>query len=286
MRQEIMMPMKKKAVFLALSVLWALAVYGSTVNDGSLRYEVLLTGKMLDDAKLNVQFIKALDITFGRFIFLAASDRFYLLGWGGIEPVGQKVAGTVSSFAYTPDGLLMAVRDKELCHMDLQGNLSRLFGLPSRSMGIAAGKYVMYVYDRNKDRQKNALYVIAKGGKYAKLFEIPAPISSVVEMNNAILFAAGSALFHYDIKSKELTPFFALPKDKEIISIAADEASGRIYFSTAGSFYIIKGNSAVMISDKFGGVLKFFDNGLIIFDPDKKLLIRIVGLNDMTGVGE
>jgi hypothetical protein len=280
-----LIPMTRRALLFALSVLWAFAAFGLPVKDGSLRYEVLLTGKMLDDAKLNAQFIKTLDITYSRFILLSTNDRFYLLGWGGIEPMGQRIAGTISSFAYTSDGLLMVIREKELCHMDRHGNLFRLFGLPSSSMGMAAGKNVMYVYDRRKDRQGSALYAIAKGRKYTKLFEIPAPINSVVEMNNAILFATGSALFSYNIANKDLTPLFALPKNQEIISIAADAASGRIYFSTANSFYVIEGDSAVMISDKFGGVLRYFDNGLIIFDPVKKFLIRAAGLNEMAGVG-
>ena len=277
--------MIRRALLFALSVLWALAANGLPAKDGSPRYEILLTGKMFDDAKLNAQFIKALDITYSRFILLSTNDRFYLLGWGGIEPMGQRIAGTISSFAYTSDGLLMVIREKELCHMDRQGNLSRLFGLPSRSMGIASGKNVMYVYDRGRDPQGSSLYAIARGRKYTKLFEIPAPINSVVEMNNAILFATGSALFSYNIANKELTPLFALPKEQEIISIAADAASGKIYFSTASSFYVIAGNSAALISDKFGGVLRYFDNGLIIFDTGKNFLIRVMGLNEMAGAG-
>ncbi len=275
--------MNKKTVLLSFSALWMLTAYGQPAKNGSLRYEVLLTRQMLADAKLNAKFIKALDITASRLILLSTSDRFYLLGWGGLEPVGQKVVGTVSSFAYTPDGFLMAVRDRELFHMDPRGNFSRLIGLPRRSMGIAAGKYVMYIYGRSKDRQKNALYVIAKGGKYTRLFEIPTPFNSVVEINNTILFATGSALFSYNIVNKELNPLFALPKDQEIISIAVDESSNQIYFSTAGMIYALNDNGASQISDQFGGVLKYFDDGLIVFDSNKKFLIRIAGLGNKNG---
>ena len=273
-----MIPMTRRAVLFSLSVLAAVVANALPVKDGSLRYEVLLTGKMLDDAKLNAPFIKTLDITYSRFILLSTNDRFYLLGWGGIEPMGQRIAGTISSFACASDGLLMVVREKELCYMDRRGNLARLFGLPSRSMGIACGKNVMYAYDRGRDRRGSSLYAIARGRKYTKLLETPAPINSVAEMNNAILFATGSALFSYNIANKELSPLFALPKEQEIISIAADAASGKIYFSTAGKFYLMNDKGASLISDQFGGVLRYFDNGLIVFDPGKKLLIRIVGL--------
>ncbi len=278
--------MNKKTFFLIFPMLLALAAYGQPAKNGSLRYEVLLTRQMLAAAGLNAPFIKALDITASRLILLATSDRFYLLGWGGIKPVGQRVMGTISSFACTPDGFMMAIRDRELGHMSSRGNFSRLLGLPRRSMGMAAGKNVMYVYGRSKERQGNALYVIAKGGRYTKLFGIPTPINSVVEINNTILFATGSALFSYNIANKELSPLFGLAKDKEIISIAVDESSNQIYFSTAGSIYALNDNGASPISDQFGGVLKYFDDGLIVFDPGKKILIRIVGLTDKTGVAE
>lgn len=276
----------KKALIFALLAQGALAAHSSQAKDASVRYEVLLNGKLLDDARLQEKFIGALDITSSRLILLSTNDRFYLLGWGGIEPVGQRVAGTISSFAYSSDGFLMIVRDRMISSMDPRGNLSTLFGLPDKSMGIGAGKHVMYVYDREKGRRKNALYVLAKGGKYAKLFEIPTPISAVVEINNTVVFATGSALFVYNIKNKEIKPLFALPKDKEIVSIAVDASSSRIYFSTAGAFYALNDDGAVIVSDKLGGVLRYFDDGLIVFDPDKRLLMRITGLSGKVGIAE
>ncbi len=276
----------KKALVFALLAQWALTAYGSQAKSDPVRYEVLLDGKRLNDASLKEKFIRALDITSRRLILLSTNDRFFLLGWGGLEPVGQRVADTISSFAYSPDGFLMIVRDRMISSMDPRGNLSTLFGLPNKSMGISAGKLVMYVYDRERGRKKSALYALAKGGKYAKLFEIPTPINSVIEINNTIVFATGSALFVYDIKKKEITPLFALPKDKEVVSIAADVSSGRIYFSTDSSFYALNDSGAVIISEKLGGLLRYYDDGLIVFDPEKRLLMRITGLGDQAGTSD
>ncbi len=276
----------KKALVFALLAQWALTAYGSQAKSDPVRYEVLLDGKRLNDASLKEKFIRALDITSRRLILLSTNDRFFLLGWGGLEPVGQRVADTISSFAYSPDGFLMIVRDRMISSMDPRGNLSTLFGLPNKSMGISAGKLVMYVYDRERGRKKSALYALAKGGKYAKLFEIPTPINSVIEINNTIVFATGSALFVYDIKKKEITPLFALPKDKEVVSIAADVSSGRIYFSTDSSFYALNDSGAVIISEKLGGLLRYYDEGLIVFDPEKRLLMRITGLGDQAGTSD
>lgn len=260
--------------------LWSLVANGFPIKDDSLHYEILLTNKMLNDIQLNEKFITSIDITSKRLILLSTNDQFYLLGWGGIKPIGEKVTGSIASYAFTSDNLLLTIRNNELCSFDSLGNLSQLFKLPNYGMGISAGKYVMYVYDRNKEKVKHALYLIAKGGKYTKLFEVPSPIQSVVEINNSILFATGSDLFKFDIKSKDLKVLVALQKDKEIKSIAVDSSNNRIYFSTENAIYALKDSSAVIITKDFGGVLRYFNNGLIVFNPEKKLLVRILGIED------
>jgi hypothetical protein len=269
-----------KLLFSAFFTFLVLFANSSPAKEDSLRIEVLLTGKMLSDVQIEANFINDLDITSDRLILLSTNNRFYLLGWGGIDAVGQNVTDTIRSFACTPDGFVMAVRDKELCYMDTLGNISKLFGLPSDAMGISAGKYVMYVYDRDKGKTKYALYAIARGGKYTRLFEIKTPINSVVELNNSLLFATGNALFRMNPKKKDLKIVVALPKGKEIKSVTADSASNRIYFSTDSTVYTMKDSSAVIISDEFGGMVRYFNNGLLVFNPDKKFLIRISGIEN------
>jgi hypothetical protein len=174
----------------------------------------------------------------------------------------------------------MIISNNDICNYDSLGNLSKRIKLPSVGMGISSGSYVMYVYDHNKNEQKNALYLIAKGGKYSKLFEVTAPINSVIEMHNSILFSSENGLFSFNLMSKEVKALAALPKNEEIKSVAVDTSSDRIYFSTDNSIYTLKGSSPVFITDKFGGGLRFFNDGLIVFNPEKKFLIRIVGIED------
>jgi hypothetical protein len=265
-------------VFFAIAELCA---YGlPAVKDDSLRFEILLSKKMLNEIHLDVKFIESLEITSNQLIMLSSTDQFYVLGWGGIEPVGQKVADTISSYTYTSDGYLLIVRNKELCYIDSLGNFAKLYDLPSQAMGITAGVDVMYVYDRNKDQIKHALFVIAKGGKYVELFVVPSPIMSVVEMNQSILFSSGNALFTFNPKNKELKAVAVLQKDKEIISITVDTSRNRIYFSTENSIYALKDSSLVIITDVLGGILKYHIDGLLVFNPEKKFLIRMVGLED------
>ncbi len=249
------------------------------IND-SLRFEVLLTNKMLIDIHLSEKFVHSIDITSNNLVLLSTNDQFYLLGWGGMETLGKKLKGSICSYAFTPDNFLMTIRNNEICVIDSLGNLSKLFQLPNEGMRISAGKNVMYVYDHNKDLSQKSLYVLAKGGKYVKLFEVKTEINSVVEVKNLILFATENALYSFNPKTKALKAYIVLSKEKEIQSIAVDNLTNRIYFSTGSAIYAIKDSSLVTITDKFGGILRYFNEGLLIFNPEKNLLIRMTGLDN------
>jgi hypothetical protein len=250
------------------------------IKNDSLRFEVLLSNKMLNEVHLDVKFIESLEITSGRLIMLSSANQFYLLGWGGIKPVGQKVADTISAFTYTSDGLLMIVHNKALCYIDSIWNLKKLFGLPRQDMRITAGKCVIYLFDHNKDKEKYTLYALAKGGTYSEYFVVPTPIMSVIEMNQSIIFSSGNALFTFDPKNKDLKVLAVLQKGKEIKSTAVDTLTNIIYISTENTIYGLKDSSIVVITDKFAGTLRYFNDALLVFNPEKKFLIRIVGLQD------
>lgn len=258
---------------------WAAAASGMPAKGDTMRFEILMSKKMLSDINLDKKFINTIEITPNSYILLSTSEQFHLVGWGGIKPFGKKTAGTIGSYAYTTDSLLMIIRNNEVCRFDSLGNLIKLYKLPGSGMGISAGKNVMYVYDRTKGKTKCALYVIAKGGKYSKLLDVPSPIGSVTEMNNSILFSSENGLFSFDLKRKELKALSVLPKGKEIKSIAVDTLSNRIYFSNDSIIYALKDTNTVVVTDGIGGILRSFKNGLIVFNPEKQLIVRIVGLD-------
>lgn len=263
----------------------SLALYGLSLKDDSARVEVLMNNKMLSNSKIqpNAGFITSIDVTSKQLIVLSTNQQFYLLGWGLINPVCKPVAENITSFAYTSDNLLMVIRNDELCSFDPTGNLTKFMKLPRKGMGISAGKYVMYIYDRNKEQPKHSLFILAQGGKYKKILDVPAAIQSVIEMNNSILFASGNGLFSFDVKSKQLKALSALPKGKEIKSIAVDTLNNRVYFSTDSIVYAINHSNTIIVTDKIGGTLRFFHGGLIVFNPEKQLMIRLTGIeNEIT----
>ncbi|NTW34490.1 MAG: hypothetical protein HGB12_18025, partial [Bacteroidetes bacterium] len=70
-----------KILTIAFITIWNLSVYGiSPDKDDSLRVEVLLGSKMLEDIQMDVTFINSLNVTSNRHILLSSTNQFYLLG--------------------------------------------------------------------------------------------------------------------------------------------------------------------------------------------------------------
>lgn len=253
------------------------SVYGNRPEGDSLQYEVLLTPSMADEINPANRFINSIDITANRLILLSNREQFYLLGWGGIVPFAGKVTGNIGSFAYTSDSLLMTIRNDELCVFDRNGNLTRLYTLPSQEMGISRGKNVMYIFDRTVSKPEKGIYVLSHGGMYSRLFSVPDPVYSLVEINDRILFTNRNTIFEYVPGKKEMKAVASLPEDKTIRSLTADPETGRIYFSTDNMIFSFRDKEQTVITDQLGGKLMFY-NGLIVFNPERKLLVRITGL--------
>lgn len=243
----------------------------------SLSFEVILTDKMLSDSDLKGRFINSLDITPERLILLSTPDQYYLLGWGGMIPLGKRMSREIQSFAYTPDGLLMTVRGNELCSFDSLGNLSVMLRLPRQGMGISAGQEVMYLFDHNPGQKSYPIYVLARGAKYLKLLDSPDPVTSVTETDDAVLFAAGANLYSVNPLTKDLKLLYKGEDNKTILSVAYDWTNNVAYFSTADKIFAARDSELGIVSEKAGGILKYF-NGLIVFNPDTRLVIRILSL--------
>ncbi len=254
------------------------SVYGNRITGDSIQYEVLLTPSMADEINPGNRFINSIDITPNRLILLSNREQFFLLGWGGIVPFAKKVTGNIGSFAYTSDSLLMTIRNDELCVFEGDGNLSGLYKLPSQEMGISRGKHVMYIFDRTGSKPEKGIYALSHGGMYSRLFSVPDPVYSLVEIDDRILFTNRNTIFEYVPGKKEMKAVASLPEDKTIRSLTADPGTGWIYFSTDNMIFSFRGKEQKVITDQIGGKLLYY-NGLIVLNPERKLLVRITGLD-------
>jgi len=248
-------------------------------QNSHLRYEILLNNGMLKDSVLYGSLVSCLDISPQHFITLANSNQMFLLGWGGVTPIGNKSKQAISGFAYTSDGLLLTVQYKNLCYINKEGNWESLFNLPAPNMSIAQGKEVIYVYDNEHNMERYNAYALAKAGRYKKLFVSPKPIKEICELGDSIYTVIENGIYSYSPQKNKLSVLIVLEKGMEITSLATDPVNEIFYFSTQTSIFAYKKNSLVILTNEFpGSKVKHFGNGLIIFNPFSKNILRIVNV--------
>jgi hypothetical protein len=271
-----------KAITKSLIILCLFLVHSSIAQQkNNLRYEIMLSNNMLDSTLKKDRFMSAIDISLNKYITLSTGKKFYLLGWGGISQLGNEVEnGLVNSYTYTNDGLLMAVKNNVLYHMNDKGILDTLVQLPQANMGIAAGREVIYLFDQYRDDNQYKLYAFAKGGKYKQLLVSPKPITTVVEMTDSLYLAIGSGVFSFSAKDGKLNLVAGFQKESEIRSMTVDSTSNILYITTQDGIYARQDNSLVYVTGDFGGgIIKYFSGGLIIFNPGTNDIIRIVNID-------
>jgi len=251
---------------------------GQTPINDDLRFEILLSSRMLSDVNLNISLINSYVFTENLNILLSTKEQFYLLGAGSIVPFGKKNMGEIIDFALTHDNLLMVVRNNKICTFDSTGGLKQLYVLPADGMGISSGKHVMYVYNKRLNTTSFSLYAIAEKGKYSHLLEVPKPILSVAEFGNTVFFASGNGIFSYNIPTKSVMGVVSVKEDKVIQSFALDTTKNILYFATDNEIFALYKNSVITITNEFGGNLKFYQNGLLVFLQKNKYIIRISGI--------
>jgi len=270
---------KHTSIFLLLSCLF-LAQTSLAQQKNDLRYEIMLNKNMLATSMGNESFSYGIDVSPDRYITLSTGNKMYQLGWGGIKQLGLDANGLVSSYGYTSAGFLLIVKDDTLCYMDTLGKLIKLIELPTSGMGLATGKKVMYLFDRNRNDKQYRLYALAKGAKYKQLLVSPKPINAAVEMNDSLYIAIGSGVFSFSPQSNTLNLVAGFQKESEIKSMTVDSTNDILYVATRDAIYALQNNKLAYVTGDFGGgYIKYFGDGLIIFNPESKDIMRIVNIS-------
>ena len=273
----------KIAINVSLGVLFffIFATRSTAQQKNNLRFEILLNNTMLDSTLRKERFFSAIEISPNNYITLSTGNKIYLLGWGGISQLGKEVKGNlINSYSYTRDGLLMAVKNNILCYMNDKGILDTIVKLPKANMGLAAGKDVMYLFDQNRNDNKYKLYALAKKGKYKQLLVSPKPITTVAEMSDSLYLAIGSGVYSFSPKDHKLNLAAGFPKESEVMSMTVDSVNNILYIATQNEIYARQNSSLVYVTDEFGGgIVKYFSEGLIIFNPNRNDIIRIVNID-------
>jgi len=245
-----------------------------------LRYEIMLNKNMLNASMKDIRFYNGIDVSPDKYITLSTGNKMYQIGWGGIKQLGQDINDSLGCYGYTSAGILLVIKNKSLCYMDTLGNLIQLVQLPTSYMGLAIGKKVIYLFDRNRNDKQYRLYAFAKGARYKQLLVSPKPITTTVEMNDSLYIAIGSCVFSYSPIGNVLNLVAGFQKENQIKSMTVDTTNNILYMATLNEIYAMQNNKLAYVTGEFGGGnVKYFSDGLIILNPESKDIIRIVNIS-------
>jgi len=270
--------MKKIHIFIVyFLVLFSIKGYSQELSKDYLKMDILLNKAMLNEDAINIKFINSIDYTPNGFLLLASSNQFYMLGIGGLPPVFKKSEIEIDAYTVTQGNALWVVSGDQLYYMDSIGALSILYKLPVSKAGIVSGNdvHTAYIYDRTLQKGKKE-YAIYRSSdvQCTRLASTTAPILSAYEYKTSLLFSSVNKIICADEKTQTFFDLFTLPQKQNIISITGDEVNHAIYFSTSDTIYRIKEGKLEYINTEFGGTLKYDGEGLLVFNPEKSLIVR------------
>jgi hypothetical protein len=268
--------MKKYSIILIALLLIGQSGFGQSKD--SAKIDIFMTKAQLKEINLDVGFIPSFVKTSNRYIFLSSEKELYILGKEGIMPVISVSQPPVHSFTITPDGDLFAVCNNKLCLLDSANNFQTIIDLPNDKMKLSAGKKSLYIYDSETvaGTDKHAIYELFPSGNYQKLIETPAPVNTVLEVEEYVLFSSENKMYGIDIGNKSFREITRLQNQNgKIISMTMDYSSQSLYFSSETAIFRMKEGNIDCINDQFGGLLQCDEAGLLIFDPGESFVARI-----------
>jgi len=253
---------------------------GYAQDTQSIKADILLDSAFINQSTIDIKFLNSIEYTSDGFILLSSANQFYLLGIGGVSQIFEKWNSKISgieSFTLTSDNILMVVSGNTLFQAYSKPSFIKVMDIPDSGMGISSKYKDVYVFDQTlKSNKKDYfIYQLSRDKKTIPLVKISTPILSVFEQPSQLIFSTKNILFSVDIKTKKLYPIFVLPQESDIISIVGDTTNHAFYFSTDNTIYRMKNKKVEIISKDFGGILKYDGEGLVIFNPEKQLIVRL-----------
>lgn len=266
-----------KYIFVLFAISMGFSLVAQDINSPSVMMDGMMNLRMLRQAKMgNLVFLDNVCRTDGGFFILSTADQAYLLGLGGIGAISQKDDKKINSFTLV-DGILFAIRGRELCYLDTTDRFVSYKKLPHLNMKIYNGTNGIYLTGRVKSRKGESIYAIRKSDDaFIRLIDVPTTISAVTEFGPYIIFATANSIYGLDTSSKKVFKIIELPNKREyIISLIYDKINDYIYFSSKKGIYRIEENGINCLNNNAGGVLCYDPDGLVVFNVGQKEMYRL-----------
>ena len=241
--------------------------------------DVFLNENMLKSINLKIDFINSIDCTYENFLLLASSNQFYALGQNSIFPIFEKTKNKIDVFSIsTIEGNFLIISDKTLYRTNSDGKMVKIKDLPTAKMGIASDKDETYLFEQTeiKSKKEYALFSLSKNVVLTKIISTQAPVNSVLKYDSILFFTSQNKIYYLKENNYEYEEIFTLwGNNNKIISLAGDIENQALYFSTSDTVYRIKDEQLDYVCTDFGGILKYDGEGLLVFNPEKSLIVRL-----------
>ncbi|MFA6316527.1 MAG: hypothetical protein WC943_03840 [Elusimicrobiota bacterium] len=180
----------------------------------------------------------------------------------------------LTSFAVTPDGLVVTVRRDRLGYV-ADGAVQDRVALPSANLRVErVGADRLVLLGPVVSTRTWAVYMLAKGGAYSKLFTFPSEIGSVAEADGGMFFAAAGGVYRVEF-GKRVVPVLYLPSRPAVRSMAYDSGHRALFLSIGDSVYVHLEGRLVRLLDKVSGTLAWRRDGLYILSESRQELLKV-----------
>lgn len=176
-------------------------------------------------------------------------------------------------------GLLVTIRGDRVGWYE-DGEVKERIRLPSSDMRIVAGPHErLYVYGPRGDG--SIIYLLQAGG-VTPLLEIPrGRLSALTVIGERVLFAIENVIYTA-ARGERVGLLFVATGGLPIRSLAADPVAGLLYFSAGETVYAMRAGTAISILRGLAGYLRYSRDALYVLDPDRRRLVKILGLEKLT----
>lgn len=181
------------------------------------------------------------------------------------------------SFAIDKGNTLLAISGQFFGQLEDSG-YTKAIPLPAVGMQLQSSSTPGAVYLFGGDeRTSRRVYILYEDAKLDILAELPSPVVAVADNRQAIYVATVREIYRATLRNFHLV--FRLPEDRApIVSIAASPDDQVLYFATRDRVHALHGTAAMALVRDAGGKLQMQNGKLYLWDPNRRLLVSLSGL--------
>lgn len=176
-------------------------------------------------------------------------------------------------------GVLVTIQDNRLGFYR-EGAIRDQIELPRSEMRVVAGsKTRLYLYGSHGGG--STVYLLDEGNVLPLLEIQRGIISALTAIGERVFFAVDNVIYAV-AKGEQASLVFVATGEQNVLSLVADPLAGVLYFSAGETVYAMRAGVAISILRGLAGFLRYSKNALFVLDPERRRLVKILGLEKLT----